>query len=265
MTPTIRVVGLDKVGVTLITAASSGFEADVRKEAGQWADAALLASPQLVIIRNASPHTIVAYAISFKSTRPDGRWDFHHIEFKYPDAVATTDPDTVRALRSREIRPSEQRLVTRFFEIDPRLDNSWLPQMINVQNKDLQRFAGPRGFAELEIAIDAVIFEDGRLLGPDQSQVETRFQLLLQHKQELYRAAAALMASGKSVSEALAIVKSRQPSGVGQGTMADDDGDNAMGEALLLLNKYGEERTAAVIEHAVRSIPFTVRKTAAEQ
>ena len=120
----------------LVTAASADFEAHVREEAGQWAGAALLASPHLVIVRNESPHTILRlYAVSFKSIRADGIWDFHHIEFKYPDAVGYRSRDRVDAARYREIRPSEQRLVSRYFEIDPGLDNSWLDQMIDMQKE----------------------------------------------------------------------------------------------------------------------------------
>jgi hypothetical protein len=263
VTPTIRVIGLDKAGVTLVTAASADFEAQVRKEAGKWAGAALLSSPQLVIVRNESPYTIVGYAVSFKSIRPDGKWDFHHIEFKYPDAVVTTDPDIASMLRDREIRPSEQRLVSRYFEIDPGLDNSWLPQMVDWQTKDLGGFARAEEFAELEIAIDAVLFEDGRLLGPNKSQVDTRFLLLLQRKQELYRAATELMASGNSLDAALAKLKAAIPAAVEMEEMLNVHlAGVAFGDALRLRARYGADGAADAIRRAVRQSPFTIRKVA---
>jgi hypothetical protein len=266
VTPAIRAIELDKAGVTLVTAASADFEAQVRKEAGQWAGAALRSSPQLVIVRNESPHTIVAYAISFKSTRRDGIWDFHHIEFKYPDAVVTTDPEIAVMLRDREIRPSEQRLVSRYFEIDPGLDNSWLPQMVDMQTKDLGEFARGEEFAALEIAIDAVLFEDGRLLGPNQSQMDTRFLLLLQRKQELYRAATDLMASGHSLDDALLKLQSALPAATE--TMEEmlnaHLARSAMGDALRLRARYGADRATDAIRRAVRPSPFTIRKVATQ-
>jgi hypothetical protein len=264
--PTIRAIGLDTAGVTLVTAASADFEAQVREEAGKWAAAALLSSPDLVIVRNESPHTIVAYAISFTSTRSDGIRDFHHIEFKYPDAVVTTDPEIASMLRDREIRPSEQRLVSRFFEIDPGLDNSWLAQMVDWQKKDLGQFALGQGFSEMEIAIDAVLFEDGRLLGPNQSQVDTRFLLLLQRKQELYRAATELMASGNSLDDALAKLKSALPEAAEKmEEMLDVHlGRVAFGDALRLRARYGGDRAADAIRRAARQSPFTIRKVATQ-
>lgn len=266
MTPTIRVIGLDKAGVTLVTAASADFEAQVRKEAGKWAGAALLYSPQLVIVRNESPHTIVAYAISFKSIRPDGKWDFHHIEFKYPDAVVTTDPEIASMLRDREIRPSEQRLVSRYFEIDPGLDNSWLSQMVDMQKQDLGTFARGEGFAALEIAVDAVLFEDGRLLGANQSQMDTRFLLLLQRKQELYRAATELMASGNSLDEALAKLKSAIPATAVemQELLNVDASRAAIGDVLRLRARYGEDRVADAIRRVAQQSPFAIRKVATQ-
>jgi hypothetical protein len=265
MTPTIRAIGLDKAGVTLVTAASADFEAQVRKEAGQWADAALLASPQLVIVRNGSPDTIVAYAISFKSIRPDGKWDFHYIEFKYPDAVVTTDPDIALMLRDREIRPAQQRLVSRSFEIDPAHDNSWLHMVVDFQQRDLAEFALGQRFSELEIAVDAVLFEDGRLLGPNQSQMDTRFLLLLQRKHELYRTVRDLMGSGISLDDALRKWKSALPA---HETMEDmlnaHASDLAIGDVLRLRALHGVDSAADAIRHAVRRSPFTIWKVATE-
>ena len=264
--PTIRAIGLDKAGVTLVTAASADFETQVRKETGKWADAALHSSPQLALVKNESPQTIVAYAVSFKSIRPDGKWDFHHIEFKYPDAVVTTDPEFGPLLRDREIRPSEQRLVSRDFEIDPALDNSWLSQMIDMQQKDLGEFTRGEDIATLEIAIDAVLFEDGRLLGPNRSQVDTRFLLLLQRKQELYRNVIDLMASGRSLGDALLKLQPALPTTTqAMEEMLDDHlARSAIGDVRRWRARYGDERAADVLRHAVRREPFAIRKVATE-
>ena len=231
----------------------------MRALAREWADSALLCAPQLAIVRNGSPYTIVAYAVSFKSTRRDGKWDKHLSQFKYPDAVVATDPDTALVLRDREIRPSEQRLVAMNFEVDPNLDNSWIPQMARAQHAELAEFAGQKGFSELEIAIDAILFEDGRLLGDNQSQLDNYFLAYFNRKQELYRATVALMADRRSLGEALATLKSIPPWAVEEGKEPESEARLAIGEATWMRTRFGEKRAADAVRRAVRTAPFAIR------
>ncbi len=113
-----------------------------------------------------------------------------------------------------------------------------------------------------EIASMRALLEDGRLLGPNQSQVDTRFLLLLQRKQELYRAATELMAAGKSLDEALATLKSAIPAtAVEIQEMVDLSARrDAVGDALRLRARCGEERAADAIRRAIGQAPFTIRK-----
>ena len=138
--------------------------------------------------------------------------------------------------------------------------------MVDMQKQDLGEFARGEGFAALEIAVDAVLFEDGRLLGPNQSQVDTRFLLLLQRKQELYRAATELMASGNSLDEALAKLKSAIPAtAVEMPELLNIDASRAaIGDVLRLRARYGGDRAADAIRRAVQSSQTACRRWGAD-
>ena len=117
---------------------------------------------------------------------------------------------------------------------------------------------------ELEIAVDAVLFEDGRLLGPDHSQMDTHFLLLLQQKLELYRAARDLMASGHSLDDVLVTLKSESPAADAMREAGFDVHNAALNDARRLRSLYGADRAADVLRRAVRQSPFTIRKVATQ-
>jgi hypothetical protein len=96
--------------------------------------------------------------------------------------------------------------------------------------------------------------------------VDTRFLLLLQRKQELYRAATELMASGNSLDDALAKLKSALPEAAEKmEEMLDVHlGRVAFGDALRLRARYGGDRAADAIRRAARQSPFTIRKVATQ-
>ena len=83
--------------------------------------------------------------------------------------------------RGREIRPREQRVIGVGFELWPDEDvaayrDSWLGR--SEKWKDV---------AALHIELDAVIFDDGLLLGPDRSGLGEHFAAHLAAKQDVYR------------------------------------------------------------------------------
>jgi hypothetical protein len=257
---TIRGSGFDAAGIRVITAASEGFEARVRALAGEWGDAVLLCAPQLAIIRNESPHTIVAYAVAFKSLRTDGRFDRHLIQFKYPDAVAATDLEAAAQLRDRELRPSDERLIGREFVLDPTLDNRWIADVARWQQAQLAAFAEPAGLAAVESSLDAVLLDDGRLFGENRSQLDKYFQAYLDSKQQLYRAAISLMSEGKSFGDALRTLKSTLPWAVEDGKEPDFDARLALGDLVQMATDRGEDHAARAVWRAVRSTPFAIRR-----
>jgi hypothetical protein len=94
--------------------------------------------------------------------------------------------------------------------------------------------------------------------------MDTRFLLLLQRKQELYRAATDLMASGNSLDDALVKLKSAAPAAAEKIEAVFDVYSVAIGDARRLRRLYGADRAADAIKRAARQAPFTIRKVATQ-
>jgi hypothetical protein len=176
----IQAAGFDAEGVTLTAATDAGFDARAQAVLSGYASPVLALKPYLAIVSNLNPRTIVAYTVSWTVTRRNESTEVTHTQFKFPDAVAGTG-NGLSVLRSREIKIREERLVGMGFEVWP------------VEYVESYRDFGRRAIAELgevrnlRIELDAVIFDDGTLLGPDESRLAEHFIAFVQAKQTLYR------------------------------------------------------------------------------
>ncbi len=170
-------------GLTLISPADPEFDSRMSAALPEGARIALELKPWIVIVANESSRVVVAWSVTFWSKFRSGESQRNSVHFKYPDAVANAaDSDvTLRArLRGREIRPGEQRIIGAGFELWPDADvvtyrDSWL------ESKP------PEDLASLQIELDAVIFDDGLLLGPDHAGLAAQFAEYVAAKQDVYR------------------------------------------------------------------------------
>ena len=168
-------------GVTLTPATDGDFDARAQAILGGQASPVLEVKPLLAIVANRNPRTVVAYTVAWTVTRRNQSSETTRTQFKFPDAVAGTG-NGLALLQGREIRPGEQRLVGMGFEVWP------------VEYVDSYRDYGSRNaellgdVISLHIALDAVIFDDGSLLGPDESRLAEHFIAYVRAKQLRYRA-----------------------------------------------------------------------------
>jgi hypothetical protein len=167
-------------GVTLTPAADEDFDTRAQTILGGRAAAVLEVKPLLAIVGNRNPRTIVAYTVAWTVTRRNESSETTHTQFKFPDAVAGTG-NGLALLQGRELKPGDQRLVGMGFEVWP------------VEYVDSYRDFGCRAKAQLgevkslRIALDAVIFDDGWMLGPDESRLAEHFIAYVRAKQLRYR------------------------------------------------------------------------------
>jgi hypothetical protein len=167
-------------GVTLTPATAEDFDAHAQTILSGHAAPLLELKPYLAIVRNHNPRTVVAYAVSWTRTRRNDISEVNYTQLKFPDAVAGTSHG-LALLQAREIRRGEQRLVGMGFEAWP-LEHLKLYRDVGREGRD-----SLPDVKHLRVALDAVIFDDGEMLGNDESHLAEHFIAFVQAKQVLYR------------------------------------------------------------------------------
>jgi hypothetical protein len=113
-------------------------------------------------------------------TLRNGTSEFNFTQLVFPDAVAGTG-NGLALLEGREIKTGGERLVGLGFEV-------WPPEYASNFRDYGWRAATRMGeIGGLRIALDAVIFDDGTMLGSDQSRLAENFIESVHAKQSLYR------------------------------------------------------------------------------
>lgn len=155
--------------------------------------------PFLTIVSNQCDRTLVAYALVWNLAQWGTGVMFD--QRKYPDAVSPASPR-----RGNEIRPGERKITAMGIEIHGGL---WGEQA--TEDFYLCQFADwLREFNEtigLTISIDAAIFEDGEIVGPNESELDQAFLAYVDAKQEYYRAIVKRLDSGMPFDEAFAPIE----------------------------------------------------------
>jgi len=248
----IHTTGFEEAGVFLIPPTAADFDARVRQMFPQEAAVALELKPYLVIVLNNSPHTIVAYDVHFTFNNRSGETGNHFVQFKFPDAVAGSSGDPVFS-RGREIQPGEQRLVGIGYEVSSE------EYVKTYRDWGLQENAGHRNTTELRVELDAVIFDDGKLLGADTEFQDMRFSdhfaAYLKAKQDLYRSIAENIESGKSLDDAFHPFE-----GPPMPSNLDLYQGLAKQEARALRRKLGDRAIYETITKAIRKQPFVIHR-----
>jgi hypothetical protein len=154
------------------------------------------------------------------------------------------------------VRPGEERVVGTRFEVMPDVDNQWLPAFARKQREQLE------DARTLRVAIDAVIFEDGTLIGEDRSELQRAFEKYLSTAQSIYRGLVARIDSGQSVDEAFQWLRTASAEALKKGP---EDLEayyyvQAAGDVVRARTKIDDRRVRDVLEQAIRKTPFAVRR-----
>jgi hypothetical protein len=254
---TINVQGLDALGVTMRSPDSQGFDDKVQAFlAPRSATAVLGLKPYLVFIANKSPRTIVAYSVSFNSTRVNGQPENNWVQFKFADAVAGYGPRQGVFERGREVEPGEERLVAPAFEIVPGQDNDWVGDYAQSQRNEFS------DVSSIALIVDAVIFDDGTCAGPNVWQLDKYFLARLDAKQRVYRHIVDDLDSGVTVETAFKRLS--DVAGAAPIRLDDEAGlENgiALRDAKRWRVKYGDGAVRPLFHNAIRARPFTITKS----
>ena len=235
----------DGIARTLLGAAASG--------------PALKLKPFLVVLANRSHATVVAYQIVWKITYTDTHEKTIAQDFNYPDGVI--------AIPSRAgdlpFAPEEQRLIGREFQLDP----SWadetvlgvLLQAIQDQEAEMPRVE------RLDINLDAALFVDGLLVGPDVHGLSKRFAVYVDEKEKWIRQVVSDWDAGRSIDEAFETMSELkgQPFRMYPGPRADVPAfyrRQTAAEIFGVRKRIGDAAVPSVFRKAIRTEPFAIHR-----
>jgi hypothetical protein len=264
----LRVVGLDADGVRLISPASPGFDDLARPLMGERiAPVGLQLKPMLAIVSNENPQTIVSQSIVWRVTYADGRTSTTWSHTSFPETVC----GDVQVSRNPAAIASGRRYLEAcglvlhgYGTLDDYYDQ-FLGQFVDRKNEELA------GAIELGISVDAVIFEDGRLAGPDEgSRLADLFSAYVRAKQGWYRGILTALEAGRSVEEAFAALDAfldEQSREMRAGRMVSHFNDpdalwrqQAAAEASGWRRKFRNEEIPDLLKTTIRLEPFVVHR-----
>jgi hypothetical protein len=265
--PSLHLHDLESDGVTLVSPLRPDFDSLARPLLGERiADIGLGLKPMLVIVRNQSPRTIVSFAIVWRIAYPGGRTHVFWCHTSFPDVVCgdVSDDDG-----SRGLEPGQQRIQARGLAIhqyghgNPYFDQ-FLGQFVTEKDTML------RNAVELHIDLNAVIFANGTLAGPDdESTLLNYFSAYVRAKQEWYRGIRDALDRGQTVAESFNAVESFS-AGVRAAMRErrrfgpDNDPEfwkiQAAGEAIRWRRRIGDESVPRRLRERIRLAHFVISR-----
>ena len=186
MALSIRIKGLDACGVELLSPIRPEFDELARPLLGERiADIGLTLKPMLVIVSNDSNRTVVSLSLVWRVTHRDGRTRRHWGHTSFPEVICG---DVLLNLQPAGLETGQRRIeanglvIHRWGYLDEYYDQ-FLGQFVD------QKDALLADAVELHIELNAVIFADGTLIGPDdQSALTDLFSTYVRAKQGWYAA-----------------------------------------------------------------------------
>ena len=172
-------------GVEIITPGAPRFDPEARQIVGAKLDLVKTLSPLLMLIKNNSQHTIVAYSPEWDLKR--GGEEIPWVALRtFPMAISGPECDVPH---DRPIRPGEERLEGMNSEVGIHPDDASTDA--KYQAEDLT------GVTAVKAHLDAVIFDDGTLIGPDRNNLPEKFVPYVEDHQSLYRSILASLQAGE--------------------------------------------------------------------
>jgi len=228
------------------------------------ATVALGLRPCIVIVSNRSTQAIVAFTVVWKVTYGDGKTNTTEVPFKYPDALAGI-PEISRIADSREglsVLSGESRVVGKEFELGSSWDADFYLNQLRAYAEDQKKELVAA--KQIEVDLDAAIFSDGLLVGPNHTNLDQDFMVYFGSKQKLFRQIVNDLDAGQSVDQAFAPLK----------TLADNHASGrdrtafyemlAAQQINALRTRLGDSDVGEAARQAVRKEAFVIRRISAE-
>jgi hypothetical protein len=244
-------------GVEIIAPGDPRFDQEARQIVGAKLDLVKTLSPLLMLIRNNSQHTIVAYS-------PE--WDLKRGTEEIPFVALRTFPMAIAGPvvegdlpRDREIRPGEERLEGMNSEVGIHPDDA--SSDAKYQAEDLA------GVTVVKAHLDAVIFDDGTLVGPDRHNLLGKFVPYVEDHQSLYRSILASLRAGESAEKLYDSLEQKRRKEFDESRNANPPWNPIKMEKLLAeqdvlgaWRNHGNSDLLAYFSRCLRTPPFAVTR-----
>lgn len=156
--------------------------------------------PFSILLVNCTEKTIIGYAVQWDFTMLDGTRRSRSYHYGQPDALldnGTTKIDAVRRLHSKMIAPFSSQLVYPLAQIALPLQLTRpLSPSDEGELEDFEQLA--RLSAQVVFTLDAVLFEDGTVLGTDNTQFTAAYEAAFAGEQQIVKYIVASAISGVS-------------------------------------------------------------------
>ena len=255
---------LNSAGIELISPDSPNFDSVVMDLLPtQTAQVALDLKPLVVIVSNQSAGEIVAYALVWKVTYKDKGTETTTVQFKYPDAIAGIADSGAVALKKRDhlsILSHEKRVVAKEFEVGAWWEEEfYLSQLRSFAETQKQEVAAAE---QIEVDLDAAIFSDGLLVGPNRTDFDKEFMTYFEAKQNLFRQIVSGLDAGRDIDEAFARLKilTANPLSLPRDRAAYYERSAAQ-EIIGLRKRIGDSAVSETFRQAIRKEPFLVHRS----
>jgi hypothetical protein len=260
----IRVDGLEAGGVPLLSPTLPTFDALARPLLGERiADIGLKLKPMLVIVSNEAPQTIVALSLIWRVTHQGGHRTSSWSHTSFPEVICgdVLVGDAPFGLEAGHKRIEANGIVIhRYGYLDAYYDQ-FLDQFVDQRNALLANAV------DLQIELNAVIFADGSLIGPDdETALADRFSGWVRAKQVWYRGIVEALDRGVSVAQAfepvgrfLADVRAARRAPRHE-SPTDVWMYQAAGTATRWRHRFADEEIPALLRTALRFDPFVIRR-----
>jgi len=263
--PVVTVTSLTGQGLALISPASSNFDDAIRRLLpDRIAGPALATKPYLVILSNQSGHTIVAFSTVWDITYTDRSRQRTLAPILFVDAVSGADdaPTLDPAGGVPPVASGEERVVAMETEFRPSTDKLSEEEDINLVSwlRATTQDYKAKAVAQMQIRLDAAIFSDGLLVGPNVSNLDVGFTAKLEAKQKLFQQIVGDLDAGHTLEEAFEPAKT-QAIAVPSRERSVLYGVLAAQEVVALRRRVGDAAVPALFRQAIRKRPFVVKRS----
>lgn len=192
----VKKTDLADAGFSILLPGDTAFDLELQKLGFDQTEDSQLLKPLSVILKNPSHRSIVAFALRWTLSGPDGRVTTHDQSYIQPSGLL----DGARARREHaevehQIRPDGSRFVT-------------VGGMARTKDElhalAMARSSDASQFSVVAVTVDAAIFDDGEYVGPDELGMVARFEARVDAEQDLMNEIHSRLGSGVALKDVLA-------------------------------------------------------------